>query len=210
MSTSNQSSLKQWSDWLQAIGTVVAILVGLGALYTFWIQIKPLRVVPVVTDVNGVGGWTQSGGDGDMHTGGNDTVPVNCRSILYHDDAAVYLILYFDCTEHKGNHTRYAGTRTFRLFDADENGGGIIRKIKTTTGSVRADFSTESVGSNHGTTPFDVSNSYWNNLAFSIDSSDSNDAGIVGVRGEISFVVVLDEQPFESPWSAVETEASKE
>lgn len=140
-------------------------------------------------DIELIGCWPRIQGDTEMDTGPGDYVPVRCSSNIYIDGDKVILKVFFRIEEDGGDHTVYSGARTVVLFENDRSGyristvelrGPRLNNFILYSAGVNTDF--RSVG------PLD---SYWQTLEYRIDSP-SDDQLHIGIRGRLSFRVVLE------------------
>nr|PZN54213.1 MAG: hypothetical protein DIU61_08010 [Bacteroidota bacterium] len=148
----------------------------------------PVRI-DEVRDIEMIGCWPRIQGDPEMDTSPGDYVPVRLSSNIYIDGEKIILKVFYRIEEDGGDHTVYSGARTFILFENDRPGyhiatvelrGPRLNNFILYSAGVNTDF--RSVG------PLD---SYWETLEYRVDSPDDDQLHI-GVRGRLSFTVVLE------------------
>ncbi|MEY2878906.1 MAG: hypothetical protein RLZZ15_1286 [Verrucomicrobiota bacterium] len=131
-----------------------------------------------------------------MHTDKNDVVDVTLTSDLRIDASKNRVVLHveYSCTEYKGNQTKLCVDKTVEVYSPPE--GWTVKKI-VVAGHSQKISTTEQLkckGDEHGFNPFSTipTESYWDSASFQVDSANKDDRPHVGVKGELSFTIVIE------------------
>lgn len=141
----------------------------------------------ITKEISAIGVWPLVSGDTEMDTDGRDIVPVECSTELYCTSYQVKLRIYYSCSEHGGNHTRYKGWKTIILYSSNRKISGI-----SANGGLSHYFNTKTIGQNHRFNSFSTYGTYWNNFYFRVDGRGRHDNNIIGVKGNLSFRIYFE------------------
>lgn len=131
------------------------------------------------------------GKDCEMDTDPQDTVNVNFSSTLKHTAREVILTVSFRAKEYKGNGTEIGKSMTEVIYKTPAG-----KHIADLNHRGRTRFSIDDFGAqgrNHGFRSFGdlIGGSYWDRLEYKVDDRGDNDCATAGVKGRVSFTVVL-------------------
>jgi len=154
------------------------------------------KVVIKKHPVSIVGGAKSAGGDTEMDTDKGDVVDVELTSDLKVDQTKNRIVLHIDyvCKEYKGNNTQLRVDKTIEVYTPPS--GWSVKEISVAGNSNRVS-TTEQLkckGDEHGFNDFTSipTESYWDKASFKVDSANGDDAPHVGVKGELTFTIVIE------------------
>jgi hypothetical protein len=181
--------------WLAGIGGVV-----LAGVLTFWLtegfgrwhRPRGPERVEETYDFSMVGGLNRlSGPDCEMDTDPQDTVTVNFSSEISHSESEVSLGVTYDATEYKGNGTKIGKEMAITIYKAPR--GKRIMSVEHEGASTFNISNFGAQGRHWGFRTFDslTAGSYWDTLQFKVDDEGGNDCAAAGVKGTVSYSVIL-------------------
>jgi hypothetical protein len=132
-----------------------------------------------------------AGDDCEMDTDPQDTVRVNFNSQLSHTESEVLLAVSYDAKEYRGNGTKIGKQTRVTTYKAPPGKKIIALEFEGNSHFEISDYGAQS--RHHGFRSFGdlIRNSYWNRLEYKVDDNGANDCAVAGVRGTMSFTVVL-------------------